>query len=54
MREYIMENLPHWTYVGIKFDVHANQEADTCAVYRFFNTRTGIHFFTISKDYLAT
>ncbi len=48
-RDYIMENLPQWTYEGIKFDVHETQAEGTCAVYRFFNTRTGIHFYTINE-----
>ena len=48
-RDYIMENLPQWTYEGIKFDVHDTLAPDTCAAYRFFNTRTGIHFYTINE-----
>ena len=49
-RDYIMENLPQWSYEGIKFDVHETLAQGTCAVYRFFNTRTGIHFYTISES----
>jgi len=54
-RDYIMQNLPHYSYEGIKFAVHKDQAADTTAVYRFFNTRTGIHLYTISeveRDYI--
>ncbi len=48
-RDYIMENLPQWTFEGIKFYVHSYQASGSCPVYRFFNTRTGIHFYTINE-----
>ncbi len=48
-RDYIIENLPQWTYEGIKFAVYENQASGSTAAYRFFNTRTGIHIYTISE-----
>ncbi len=49
-RDNIMNNLPQWSYEGIKFNVHETQVVGTCAVYRFFNTRSGIHFYTINES----
>jgi len=48
-RDYIMENLPQWTYEGIKFAVYDNLAPGSTAAYRFFNTNTGIHLYTISE-----
>ena len=54
-RDYIIENLPHYSFEGIKFFVYDSQKANTKPVFRFFNTRTGIHLYTISeieRDYI--
>ncbi len=54
-RDYIMENLPHYNYEGIKFHVYDIQTDQTTPVYRFFNTNNGIHLYTISeseRDYI--
>lgn len=48
-RDYIIQNLPEWTYEGPKFMVYEIQEAGSTATYRFFNTITGIHLYTISE-----
>lgn len=48
-RDYIIDNLPEWTYEGTKFKVYSVQAAGSTAVYRFFNTITGIHLYTISE-----
>ena len=46
--DYILQNLPHYTYEGIKFYVYGQHFSGTMPVYRFLNTRTGIHLYTIS------
>ena len=54
-RDYILNNLPHYSYEGIKFHVYKQQMGDSVPVYRFFNTNTGIHLYTISqteRDYI--
>ncbi len=48
-RDYIMNNLPDWSYEGPKFQVYEEDVAGSSPTYRFFNTRTGIHLYTISE-----
>ncbi len=48
-RDYIMNNLPEWSYEGPKFRVYEENTAGSSPTYRFFNTRTGIHLYTISE-----
>ncbi len=48
-RDYIMNNLPQWTYEGVKFNVNDRLVPDVAKAFRFFNTNTGIHFYTISE-----
>ena len=47
-RDYIIDNLPHYSFEGVKFYVHATQATDTTPVYRFFNNVRGGHLYTIS------
>ncbi len=49
-RDYILQNLPEWSFEGPKFEVQEAMEPGTTAVYRFFNNITGIHFYTISEQ----
>jgi len=54
-RDYILNNLPHYNYEGVKFYVYPTQFTDTVPAYRFFNTQTGAHLYTISdteRDYI--
>jgi len=54
-RDYIIHDLPQYTYEGVKFYVNKSQYANTRPVFRFFNTRTGLHLYTISqveRDYI--
>ena len=56
-RDYILANLPHYSYEGTKFYVYSPgiHPQETTAVYRFFNTRDGGHLYTISefeRDYI--
>ena len=46
--QYVLNNLPHYTYEGVKFQIYPNAQSTTVPVHRFFNTRTGGHFFTAS------
>ncbi len=43
---------PEWNYndEGIAFSVYQNQQTDTTPVYRFYNTQSGFHFFTIDPN----
>ena len=43
---------PQWNYndEGIAFSVYHNQVTNTTPVYRFYNTQTGFHFFTIDPN----
>ena len=55
--QYILDNLPHYTYEGVKFYVFgtSNPPLGSMGVHRFFNTRSGGHFFTTSgmeADYI--
>ena len=47
---------PQWNYndEGIAFYVYQNQQTNTTPVYRFYNTRSGFHFFTIDPNERAT
>ncbi len=48
-RDFIIENLPYYSFEGIKFFVYDSQKDNTKPVYRFFNTKTGNHLYTISE-----
>ena len=48
-RDYILNNLPHYSYEGGKFAVHKLAAPGTVPCHRFFNTRTGAHLYTISE-----
>jgi hypothetical protein len=50
----IMNNLPKYTYEGIKYYVVANPTIGFVPVYRFFNTKTGTHLYTISEAEKST
>ncbi len=47
--DFIIENLPHYSFEGIKFFVYDSQKDHTKPVYRFLNTKTGNHLYTISE-----
>ena len=54
-RDNILDNLPHYTYEGVKFYVYSGQETGSTPVFRFLNTRTGVHLYTVSeveRDYI--
>ena len=59
-KDYIVDNLPQYTYEGISYQGASNSDiADPVSgakpVYRFFNQSTGVHLYTISeveKDYI--
>jgi len=48
-RDYIIQNLPDWSFEGPKFRVWEFLQPESTPTYRFFNTWTGIHIYTISE-----
>ncbi len=48
-RDYILNELPQYSYEGFKFSVYFSQADGTVPVYRFFNNIHGGHLYTISE-----
>lgn len=50
-RDDVLRRYPWFTYEGVAFYGYTTQaQPDTQAVYRFFNTSTGAHFYTMSAS----
>ena len=45
----MIATLPHYNYEGIEYQAYTSQVDDSIALYRFFNTVNGAHFFTPSE-----
>jgi len=57
-RDAILENLPQYELQGVSFfgaTISGSEDdiAETSAVYRFFNTSTGVHFYTADENEAA-
>ncbi len=42
----MISTLPQFNYEGVAYHLHSSTDADDIALYRFFNTETGTHFYT--------
>ena len=45
---HIMGNIPVFNYEGIEYQAYTSEVDGSIALYRFFNTVNGAHFFTPS------
>lgn len=47
-RDFILENLPNYTYEGVAYYGFETEQPDTVPLYRFLNVDTATHFYTTS------
>ena len=47
-RDWVIAVIPSFNYEGVAFYAYGSQVAGSSPVYRFYNTQTGRHFYTMS------